>query len=86
MLLLGDGDEIDPVAFRELLDRRIWRDRFMEMELDLRMFSDDWLAKLDKALTEHPDDFPLKDMKRFAMEYRAGAARLEAVLLAHVKD
>ena len=51
----------------------------------MRMFSDDWLAKLDKALTEHPDDFPLKDMKRFAMEYRAGAARLAAVLLAHVK-
>ena len=43
------------------------------------------LAKLDKALTEHPDECPLEDMKRFAVEYRDGAARLAAVLLAHAK-
>ena len=42
-------------------------------------------AKLDKALTEHPDECPLEDMKQFAVEYRDGAARLAAVLLAHVK-
>ena len=86
MLDFDDDDAIDPAAFRKLLDRRIWWDSLKEMQLDVRMFSDDWLAKLDKALTEHPDDLPLKDMKRFAMEYRAGAARLAAVLLAHVKD
>ena len=57
-----------------------------EMQLDLRMFSDDWLAKLGKALTEHAGEFPLEDMKRFSTEYRNGAARLAAVLLAHVKD
>ena len=50
-----------------------------------RLFTDDLLAKLDKALSEHPDEFPLEDMKRFAVEYRDGAARLAAVLLAHVK-
>ena len=49
------------------------------------MFTDDLLAKLHKALTEHPDEFPLENMKRFATEYRDGAARLAAVLLAHVK-
>jgi len=51
-----------------------------------RLFTDDLLAKLDKALSEHPDEFPLEDMKRFAVEFRDGAARLAAVLLAHVKD
>jgi len=30
-----------------------------------RLFTDDLLAKLDKALSEHPDEFPLEDMKRF---------------------
>ena len=44
------------------------------------------LAKVDKALTEHPDECPLEDMKRFAVEYRDGAARLAAVLLTHAKD
>ena len=51
-----------------------------------RLFTDDLLAKLDKALSEHPDEFPLEDMKRFAVEFRDGAARLAAVLLAHVKE
>ena len=51
-----------------------------------RLFTDDLLAKLDKALSEHPDEFPLEDMKRFAVELRDGAARLCAILLAHVKD
>jgi len=50
-----------------------------------RLFTDDLLAKLDKALSEHPDEFPLEDMKRFAVELRDGAARLSAILLAHVK-
>ena len=70
---------------RELFDRSIWWDSLKEMQLDLRMFADDWLAKLDKALTEHPDECPLENMKRFAIEYRDGAARLAAVLLAHAK-
>ena len=51
-----------------------------------RLFTDDLLAKLDKALSEHPDEFPLEDMKRFAIEFRDGASRLSAILLAHVKD
>jgi len=50
-----------------------------------RLFTDDLLAKLDKALSEHPDEFPLEDMKRFAVELRDGAARLSAILLAHVR-
>jgi hypothetical protein len=49
------------------------------------MFTDDLLTKLDMALTEHSDECPLEDIKRFAVEYRDGAARLAAVLLAHVK-
>ena len=55
------------------------------MQLDLRVFADDLHAKLDKALTEHPHECPLEDMKRFAIEYREGAARLAAVLLANVR-
>src|SRR5678816_929035 len=47
---------------RELFDRSIWWDSLKEMQLDLRMFSDDWLAKLGKALTEHAGEFPLEDM------------------------
>ena len=86
-MLDSDDDEAkDPAAFRALLDRRIWQDSLKEMKLDLRMFADDWLAKLDKALTEHPDEFPFEDMKRFATEYRDGAARLAAVLLAHTSN
>jgi len=85
MLDFDDDDAIDPAAFRKLLDRRIWSDSLKEMQLDVRMFSDDWLAKLDKALTEHPHECPLEDMKRFAIEYREGAARLAAVLLANVR-
>jgi len=83
-----DDDAIDPrslIRDRELLDRRVSRDTFKEMQLDLRVFADDLLAKLDKALTEHPHECPLEDMKRFAIEYRDGAARLAAVLLAHAK-
>ena len=56
------------------------------MEPFTRMLTDDLLAKVDKALTEHPDECPLEDTKRFAVEYRDGAARLAAVLLAHAKD
>ena len=85
MLDFDDDDAIDPAAFRKLLDRRIWWDSLKEMQLDVRMFSDDWLAKLDKALTERPHECPLEDMKRFAIEYREGAARLAAVLLANVR-
>ena len=84
-----DDDAIDPTSLirdREPLDRRASRDTFKEMQLDLRVFADDLLAKLDKALTEHPDDCPLEDMKRFAVEFRDGAARLAVVLLAHAKD
>ena len=44
------------------------------MEPFTRMLTDDLLAKVDKALTEHPDECPLEDMKRFAVEYRDGAA------------
>jgi len=86
MLDFNDDEVIDPAAFRVLLDRRIWWDSLKEMQLDVRMFADDWLAKLDKALTEQPEEFPLKDMKRFAIEYRDGAARLAAVLFAHAKE
>ena len=78
-------DSAPLIRERELLDRRIWLDTLKEVQLDLRMFADDLLAKLDKALTEHPDECPLEDMKQFAVEYRDGAARLAAVLLAHVK-
>ena len=67
------------------LDRLGWWNVLKTMEPFTRMFADDLLAKLDKALTEHPDEFPLENMKRFATEYRDGAARLAAVLLAHVK-
>ena len=84
-----DDDAIDPTSLirdREPLDRRASRDTFKEMQLDLRVFADDLLAKLDKALTEHPHECPLEDMKRFAVEFRDGAARLSAILLAHVKD
>ena len=42
------------------------------MEPFTRLFADDLLAKLDKALTEHPDECPLEDMKRFVIEYRDG--------------
>ena len=55
------------------------------MEPYTRVFAAALLAKLDKALTEHPDECPLEDMKRFAVEYRDGAACLAAVLLAHVR-
>ena len=68
------------------LDRLGWWNVLNTMEPFTRVFADDLLAKLDKALSEHPDEFPLEDMKRFAVEYRDGAARLAAVLLAHVKD
>ena len=68
------------------LDRLGWWNVLNTMEPFTRMFADHLLAKLDKALTEHPDECPLEDMKRFAVEYRDGAARLAAVLLAHVKD
>jgi hypothetical protein len=84
-----DDEATDHAALirdRELLDRRIWWDSLKEMHLDLRIFADDWLVKLDKALTESPDECPLEDMKRFSTEYRDGAARLAAVLRAHVKD
>ena len=83
-----DDDAIDPTSLirdREPLDRRASRDTFKEMQLDLRVFADDLHAKLDKALTEHPHECPLEDMKRFAIEYREGAARLAAVLLANVR-
>ena len=68
------------------LDRLGWWNVLQTMEPFIRMFADDLLAKLDKALTEHPDECPLEDMKRFAVEYREGAAQLAAVLLAHVKE
>ena len=67
------------------LDRLGWWNVLQSMEPYTRVFADDLLAKLDKALTEHPDECPLEDMKRFAIEYRDGAARLAAVLLAHAK-
>ena len=68
------------------LDRLGWWNALNTMEPFTRLFTDDLLAKLDKALSEHPDEFPLEDMKRFAVELRDGAARLSAILLAHVKD
>jgi len=68
------------------LDRLGWWNALNTMEPFTRLFTDDLLAKLDKALTEHPDDCPLEDMKRFAVEFRDGAARLAVVLLAHAKD
>jgi hypothetical protein len=40
------------------------------MEPFTRVFTDDLLGKLDKALTDHPDECPLEDMKPFAVEYR----------------
>ena len=67
------------------LDRLGWWNVLKTMEPYTRLFADNLLAKLDKALTEHPDECPLEDMKRFAIEYRDGAARLAAVLLAHAK-
>jgi len=67
------------------LDRLGWWNVLNTMEPFTRLFTDNRLAKLDRALTEHPDECPLEDMKRFAIEYRDGAARLAAVLLAHVK-
>jgi hypothetical protein len=67
------------------LDRLGWWNVLQTMEPYTRLFADNLLAKLDKALTEHPDECPLEDMKRFAIEYRDGAARLAAVLLAHAK-
>ena len=67
------------------LDRLGWWNVLKTMEPFTRMFADDLLAKLDKALTEHPHECPLEDMKRFAIEYREGAARLAAVLLANVR-
>ena len=68
------------------LDRLGWWNALNTMEPFTRLFTDDLLAKLDKALTEHPDECPLEDMKRFAVEFRDGAARLAVVLLAHAKD
>ena len=76
------AEEIDQAA---RLDRLGWWNALQTMEPFTRMFTDVLLAKLDKALTEHPDECPLEDMKRFAIEYRDGAARLAAVLLAHAK-
>ena len=67
------------------LARLGWWNVLNTMEPFTRLFADDLLAKLDKALTEHPDECPLEDMKRFVIEFRDGAARLAAVLLAHVK-
>ena len=67
------------------LDRLGWWNVLQTMEPYTRVFANNLLAKLDKALTEHPDECPLEDMKRFAVEYRDGAARLAAVLLAHAK-
>ena len=67
------------------LDRLGWWNVLQTMEPYTRLFADNLLAKLDKALTEHPDECPLEDMKRFAVEYRDGAGRLAAVLLAHAK-
>jgi len=68
------------------LDRLDWWNALQTMEPFTRVFTDDLLAKLDKALMEHPDECPLEDMKRFAVEFRDGAARLAVVLLAHAKD
>jgi len=44
------------------------------------------LWKVDRATRLRKSEFPLEDVKLFATEYRDGAARLAAVLLAHVKD
>ena len=76
----------DEKAQAARLDRLGWWNALNTMEPFTRLFTDDLLAKLDKALTEHPDDCPLEDMKRFAVEFRDGAARLAVVLLAHAKD
>src|SRR6188768_4302801 len=45
-----------------------WWNVLQTMEPFTRMLTDDLLAKVDKALTEHPDECPLEDMKRFAVE------------------
>jgi len=76
----------DEKAQAARLDRLGWWNVLNTMDPFTRLFTDDLLAKLDKALSEHPDEFPLEDMKRFAVELRDGAARLSAILLAHVKD
>ena len=75
----------DEKAQAARLDRLGWWNVLQTMEPYTRLFADNLLAKLDKALTEHPDECPLEDMKRFAIEYRDGAGRLAAVLLAHAK-
>ena len=76
----------DEKAQAARLDRLGWWNVLNTMDPFTRLFTDDLLAKLDKALSEHPDEFPLEDMKRFAVEFRDGAARLAVVLLAHAKD
>jgi hypothetical protein len=59
----------DEKAQAARLDRLGWWNVLNTMDPFTRLFTDDLLAKLDKALSEHPDEFPLEDMKRFAVEF-----------------